>query len=210
MIPSFVKQLTANTFVIKLDDIQYEIYRRAPKDNGFGYSVEQATLATDKIFSLEKPLVYYRGGSFYMNKIYPHTCFLNEYTRTVLRQKFGWMCLGEDTRSTCANLAKMKNFDSLKIKLEDRLTTASTNDCYVNYASFNFDETKITICGLCGTYMTKSSSIICSACRARCEKQIGEVTEYNINSIKNCRRCGYYRYRFQKQCMSHLCLSDRR
>lgn len=205
MTASFVIQLTPETFVIKLDDINYQIYTRG-RTVDHKLDKEHAQLASTKIFTLEKPLVYFKQGNFFMNKIYPHVSFYNSCRKRIFNQNFGIMCMGEDTRYVCSRLATRKNFDSLKIKLEERLTTATTNDSYVNYAYYSFDETNITYCKLCGCYIPKSDKVICGGCIDRCYHQIGEVTEQNVNSIKQCDRCGYYLYRFQKQCKSDLCV----
>lgn len=198
-LPSFIKQISSTRYLIKLDDVKYRVFTR--KLENYSYSTTDAVLATEKIFLLEKPVILYDGNKFYMDKIYPHVNPANGYT--IKGKRYGLMCLGNHTINLCKALFRVKKFDALKIKFEDRLTTASTNDAYINYASINYDESLLKVCKICYC-MHISSTIICSNCQYYAKTYVGEINENNVNTVNRCKRCGYIKYRFKK-CVSHYC-----
>lgn len=199
-------------FVLTLNDVEYRIYSRERTPDRFTlYSTTRASLATDKIFILKSPKIYHSqsSGNFYMNKQYPHTLFLRSYAKKIKGQYFGLMCLGSETRSRAYKLAQSQKFDELKCLMEDRLTTASVEDAYINFRSIQFNEENLTTCRLCGLYITKdnpnnecvNNHYICRGCISKMRFLHGDI---DLRAIKLCRNCGMYNYKFEK-CKSSVC-----
>lgn len=214
-IPDFVKVLRGGNhpiYLIQLNTINYNIYQRHIIDGT--YSSESASLATEKTYVLENPKVLYYNMSFYMNKVYPHVYMYGGYSKKINNERFGKMCLGHQTLNACDRLVRAKRFEDLKIKLEDRLTTAAINDCYLNYRALEYDENNVTLCKFCHIYIYKNVENqfivdnICINCSKKAFNQVGLLTEELANSVKQCGRCSEIHFRFKK-CKSRICSNNR-
>lgn len=199
-------------FVLTLSDVEYHVYSRKRITNGYtSYSTTEATLATNKTFILKSPKIYHNHSrsDFYMNKPYPHAVFLKTYAKKIKGQHFGLMCLGSTTKNNAYRLVRSQKFDELKYLMEDRLTTASLEDSYINFRSIDFNEENLTTCRLCGLYITKNNPnntcvnnrYICSGCISKMRYIHGNI---DLRAIKHCRTCGMYSYKFGK-CKSSVC-----
>jgi hypothetical protein len=201
-------------FILTLNDVVYKIYSRRREQGAYGptYSTTHATLATEKEFLLKRPKIYWNkeyGQIFFMNKMYPHVVMQKAYAKKVKREVFGRMCLGNQTSSKAYKLAESQKFEELSILLEDRLTTASVEDSYINFRNINFQDENLVVCKLCGLYLDKTmlsinsikGNFVCGGCISKMRFIHGEL---DLRSIKQCQRCGYYYYKFGR-CVSTLC-----